>query len=360
MKKLFLFIFSFLLISNVKAIDTSASSAILMDMDSNRILYSENIHKVRSVASISKIMTSILTIENTDINKNVIVGDEIDHSYGSGIYIKKGEQLTIEDLLYGLMLRSGNDASYVLAKNTFGSVDAFVVKMNELATNIGMKNTKFNNPNGLDEEDGNFSTAYDMALLTSYANKNDIYRKIVSTKKYILKTNMNTYIWYNKNKLLSSYEYATGGKTGFTVNAKRTLVTTASKNNLNLVAVTLNDGNDFNDHKNLFEYGFDNYKKFHILKSGILSIDDDYYRGYDLYINGDFWYPLTKDEETGIKIEYNLNKERTFKNNMNVGSVDVYLFDEKIYSTDIYLKDNNIISKPNIFTKIKEWFINLW
>lgn len=359
MKKIFLIIV-LLFIGNVKAIDTSATSAILMDMDSNRILYAENIHKVRSVASISKIMTAILAIENTDIKKKVIIGDEIDHSYGSGIYIKKGEELTIEDLLYGLMLRSGNDASYAIAKNTFGSIDAFVVKMNELANNIGMKNTKFNNPNGLDEEDGNLSTAYDMALLTSYANKNEIYRKIVGTKKYTLKTNMNTYIWHNKNRLLSSYEYTTGGKTGFTINARRTLVTTASKNNLNLVAVTLNDGNDFSDHKNLFEYGFNNYKKHQILKSGILNIDDDYYRGYELYIIGDFWYPLTKDEENGIRIEYELKKERDFKNEMCVGSANVYLYDEKIYSTDIYLKVNEENKEVSIFTKIKEWFLNLW
>ena len=361
MKKFFLIIVIFLFIGNVKAIDTSATSSILMDMDSNRILYAENIHNVRSVASISKIMTAILAIENTDIKKKVVIGDEIDHSYGSGIYIKKGEELTIEDLLYGLMLRSGNDASYAIAKNTFGSIDSFVVKMNELAANIGMKNTEFNNPNGLDEEEGNFSTAYDMALLTSYANKNEIYRKIVSTKKYTLKTNMNTYIWHNKNKLLSSYEYTTGGNTGFTVNARSTLVTTASKNNLNLVAVTLNDGNDFNDHKNLFEYGFNNYKKHQILKSGTLTIDDDYYRGYELYINGDFWYPLAKDEEDGIKVEYELKKEREFKNDMIVGKTNVYLYNEKIYSTDIYLKVNEQKQENvSIFTKIKEWFLNLW
>ena len=117
MKKLFSLFILLLLPISVKAIDTSARSAILMDMDSNRILYADNIHEIRSVASISKIMTAILAIENVDIKKQVTIGDEIDHSYGSGIYIKKGEILTIEDLLYGLMLRSGNDASYAIAKN---------------------------------------------------------------------------------------------------------------------------------------------------------------------------------------------------------------------------------------------------
>ena len=357
MKKLLL-LFILLFPISIKAIDTSATSAILMDMDSNRILYAKNIHNVRSVASISKIMTAILAIENVDIKKQVTIGDEIDKSYGSGIYIKKGEVLTIEDLLYGLMLRSGNDASYAIAKNTFGSVESFVEKMNDLASIIGMKNTKFNNPNGLDEEEGNYSTAYDMALLTSYASKNEIYSKISGTKKYTLKTNMNTYIWYNKNKLLSTYDYTTGGKTGYTINAKRTLVTTASKDNLNLVVVTLNDGNDFADHKNLFEYGFDTYKSYEILKEGNLNIEDDYYRGHTLYIKDNFKYPLNKEEEKNIRIEYELSKERNFVNDMKVGVVNVYLFDEKIYSTDIFLKIT--LEEKSFFEKIKEWFLNLW
>jgi len=361
MKKVLVFISILFIIIPIKIKAISASSWIVMDSDSKRVLAGSNINDKRLIASTTKIMTAIVTIENAKLNDKIVVDESVLKAYGSTIYIEIGEEISIRDLLYGLMLRSGNDASYAIAKNTFGSVDAFVVKMNELAATIGMKNTEFNNPNGLDEEEGNFSTAYDMALLTSYANKNEIYRKIVSTKKYTLKTNMNTYIWHNKNRLLSSYEYTTGGKTGFTVNARRTLVTTASKNNLNLVAVTLNDGNDFNDHKNLFEYGFNNYKKHQILKSGILNIDDDYYRGYELYINGDFWYPLSKDEEDGIKVEYELKKEREFKDNMSVGNVNVYLYNEKIYSTDIYLKDNvNKQEKISIFTKIKEWFLNLW
>ena len=150
----------------VGAIETSATSAILMDQDSNRILYAKDIHNVRSVASISKIMTAIVAIENGKLEKKITIGDEIDKAYGSGIYIKKGEKLTLENLLYGLMLRSGNDAALAIAHNVGGSVSKFVEMMNEMANKIGMKNTTFNNPSGLDEEDGNFSTAYDMALLT--------------------------------------------------------------------------------------------------------------------------------------------------------------------------------------------------
>ena len=151
------------------------------------------------------------------------------------------------------MLRSGNDAALAIAKYVGGDVETFVKMLNEKAREIGMKNTTFNNPSGLDEKKGNMSTAYDMALLMSYAIKNDEFKKIVGTKKHTVKTNMNYYSWTNKNKLLFNYKYTTGGKTGFTEIARRTLVTSASKNNINLVAVTLNDGNDFYDHINMYE-----------------------------------------------------------------------------------------------------------
>ncbi len=339
----------------IKAIDTSATSAILMDMDSNRILYSKDIHNIRSVASISKIMTSIVAIENADINSKVIVGDEILSSYGSGIYITVGEELTLKDLLYGLMLRSGNDASLAIAKYVAGSVDKFVNLMNEKAKSLGMNDTTFNNPNGLDEEKGNFSSAYDMAILTSYAMKNDIYKKIVSTKKYTLKTNKNVYSWTNKNKLLNTYKYTTGGKTGYTKIARRTLVSTASKDNINLVVVTLNDPNDFTDHINLFNYGFDNYNNYSILKKGNINIyDETFYNKYDLYIKNDFNYLLSKNENSSVNLKFELEKKYNVKDNDLVGSVSVYLGDKKVHTENIYaiLKINN---KKSFLKRIKEW-----
>ena len=279
MKKVFIVIIYilYLLPINAKAIDIYASSAILMDIDSKRILYAKDIHEIRSVASISKIMTAVLAVESGKLDEVVTIGDEIDKAYGSGIYIQKGEKLSLRDLVYGLMLRSGNDAAYAIANYVGGN--EFVEMMNNKAKEIGMINTTFNNPCGLDEEEGNYSTAYDMAILTSYAMKLDEYRKIVSTKRYTLKTNKNNYIWYNKHKLLGKVNYITGGKTGYTKKALRTLVTTASSNNLNLVSVTLNDGNDFNDHKKLFQYGFNNYEKKIILPKGKINIYDEIYYG---------------------------------------------------------------------------------
>ena len=325
---------------NIMAINTSARSAILMDTDSNRILYEKNINEVRSVASISKIMTAIVAIESGKMKKEVTIGDEIKSSYGSGIYLQQGEKLKLEDLVYGLMLRSGNDAALAIAKYVGGSVDKFVDKMNKKAQEIGMKNTTFNNPSGLDQEKGNYSTAYDMAILTSYAMKNKEYRKITSTKKYTLKTNKNVYNWINKNKLLKLYKYTTGGKTGFTENARRTLVSTAKKDNMNLVVVTLNDGNDWKDHENLFEYGFNNYKTMKILKRGNINIyDDKYYKDYILYVKNNFSYTVSKKEEEQITIKYILNKVRNIKNNKKIGKVQIYFGDNKIHTESIYIKE---------------------
>lgn len=362
MKKLLILIIILFIPFKTNAFNSSATATILMDMDSGRILYSNNIHTKRSVASISKIMTSIVAIESGKLQDEVVVGEEINKAYGSGIYIKQGEHIKLEDLLYGLMLRSGNDAALAIAHYIGGSVDKFVEMMNEKATNLGMKNSLFNNPSGLDQEEGNYSTAYDMAILTSYAMKNEIYQKIVNTKKHTVTTDMNYYSWTNKNKLLHSYKYCTGGKTGFTEKARRTLVTTASKNNLNLVAVTLNDGNDFADHKNLFEEAFSEYTNYEIIKAGdVLIPGEEYYRAHALYLNNSYTYPFDEQEKQNIKLKYNINKLKKIQTGDEVGYVEVYISDEKIDKFPIYVrKSEEIKDDKNIFKKVIEWFKNLW
>ena len=360
MKKFLLFLI-LLLPFTVGAIDTSARSAILMDIDSNRILYEENIHEIRSVASISKIMTALLAIESGKLDEKVVIGDEINSSYGSGIYIKVGEEMTLRDLVYGLMLRSGNDAALAIAKYVGGTVEDFVQIMNKKAKEIGMNNTEFHNPSGLDQEEGNYSTAYDMAILTSFAMKLEDYKTITSTKKYTLTTNKNVYSWINKNKLLSIYKYTTGGKTGFTEIAKRTLVSTATKNNTNLVVVTLNDGNDWQDHQNLFEYGFSNYTNLKILEKGNITIyDDDYYDDYRLYVKNDFYYLLSNSEQNNLIFKYELSKKRSINNGDEVGVLNIYLGDKKIHEEKIFVDNINNKEKKSFFIKIKEWFVNLW
>ena len=271
MKKLILlFIFLLSLTSCNKesqVSNVSATSYIVIEQSTNKILEGNNYDTQRSVASISKIMTAIVAIENIDINKIVKVPSEINKVYGSSIYLKVDQQITIKDLLYGLLLRSGNDAAITLAISVCKSVDEFVCLMNDKAIELKLSNTYFSNPHGLDEMDsGNISTAYDMALIYSYCMKNEIFKSIVSSKTY------GTFV--NKNRLVRSYDYCTGGKTGFTKKAKRTLVTSASKDNMNLIIVTLNCGNDFNIHKNIYEHYFNNYTSIKVLNKGENSFDN--------------------------------------------------------------------------------------
>lgn len=354
MKKLLL-VLIFIIPFKIKAYETSATSAILMDTNNNRILYATNIHDVRSVASISKIMTAVVAIESGKMDDIVTIGEEISTAYGSGIYIKQGEELTLKDLVYGLMLRSGNDAALAIAHYVGGSVDKFVEMMNQKAKQIGMKNTTFNNPSGLDQEKGNYSTAYDMAILTSYAMKNDDYKQITKTKRYKLKTNLNYYDWTNKNRLLLSYKYTTGGKTGFTEKARRTLVTTASKNNMNLVVVTLNDGNDFEDHKSLYEEAFLEYKSYTILKKGNINITDEkYYKKHQLYLTKHFNYLLTESEKNSVILKFQLDKSYNYKNNDKIGKVIVKIGDEQVYEDNVYIKLNK--TKISFWELISRWF----
>ena len=229
--------------------------------------------KFRHFVVTMKIMTAVVAIENGSLDDVVVVGDEVLEMYGSNIYIEVGEEITLRDLLYGLLMRSGNDAAITIAKYIGKDVDTFVKMMNKKAKEIGMKNTVYKNPHGLDEDTQNYSTAYDMALLSSYAYKNDVYKEISKTKKWEVKTNKKSYVWYNRNKLLTLYKYSTGGKTGFTPKAGKTLVTTASKNDLNLTVVTLNDGNQYNTHEELYEYYFNKYNNYILIDKDNFEIE---------------------------------------------------------------------------------------
>ena len=355
MKKLLLFLLCInIFIPYVNASTDTAYEYVLMDMDSGRVLASKNMHTPKLIASITKIMTCILAIENKDINDIVKVDESISKSYGSGIYISVGEEISLKDLLYGLMLRSGNDAAMMISSYVSGSEEEFVKLMNNKAKELGMKNTIFYNSSGLDTETiGNKSTAYDMALLTSYAMKNDTYKEIVKTKKHIVKTNLKTYLWHNKNKLLS-YDYITGGKTGYTERAKRTLVSTATKDNMNLVVVTIKDSDDWNTHKSLYETAFNNYKSLKVLnKNNFKVIKDNYYD--KLYIKNDIYLTLKKGESKSLISHIKLEKKKNYKTGDMVGNNYIYLGDTLVHTEPIYAKKINKNNK-SLITKIKEWF----
>lgn len=340
---------------NVFGLSLSCRSCVLMDSDSGRVLYEKDKDNPRLIASITKIMTAILAIESDRLEEEVTVGEEVLTMYGSNIYIELGEKMKLLDMVYGLMLRSGNDAAIVIAYFIGGSEENFVKMMNDKAKEIGMTNTVFNNPHGLDEVTQNKSTAYDMALLSSYASHNETYMKIVGTKKYSVQTDKKSYLWYNRNKLLGSYPYATGGKTGYTPSAGRTLVTNASHNNLNLTAVTLNDGNEYISHETMYNYGFENYKNYVILDKNKFKVDNAYYPN-QIYIKESFKYPLTEVEKENVKVLVKLTKLDKINNNDEVGIVIVKLAGQEIYSEKVYVRVNK--EKKNFFQKIWSWLFD--
>ena len=339
----------------VSGLSLSCRSCVLMDSDSGRVLYAKDENNPRLIASITKIMTAILAIESGRLEEEVTVGEEVLTMYGSNIYIELGEKMKLLDMVYGLMLRSGNDAAIVIATFIGGTEEKFVEMMNEKAKEIGMTNTVFHNSHGLDEVTQNKSTAYDMALLSSYASHNETYMKIVGTKKYTVQTDKKSYLWTNRNKLLSLYEYATGGKTGYTPSAGRTLVTNASNNGLNLTAVTLNDGNEYVSHETMYEYGFENYRNYTILDKKKFKVDNAYYPN-QIYIKENFTYPLTEIEKENIKVLVKLTKLENVKDGDEVGVVIVKLAGEEIFREKVYVKAKE--EKQGFFKKIWMWLFD--
>ena len=357
MTKIIIFIISFFIFfPNTYASTNTASSYILMDQETGRVLQGKDVHNKRLIASITKIMTCIIALENSNIEDIVTVDESILKSYGSGIYIQIGEEISLKDLLYGLMLRSGNDAAIMIANYISGSEEEFVKLMNNKAKEIGMKNTIFANSSGLDEQGGNYSTAYDMALLTRYAMKNDVYKEIVSTKSYQVKTNYKSYSWTNKNKLLN-YDYITGGKTGYTEKAKRTLVSTASINNMNLIVVTLKDSDDWNTHIDLYEYAKNNYTSYKVLNKSKFKIEEDNYFKGNLYIKNDVYIPFKKSETSSLISRIKLYKIKDYKTGDVVGINQIIYKDEVIYEENIYIdKENEREEKITLLERLKKWF----
>ena len=354
MKKVLLFSLLFFIGTNITYASTStAHSYVLMDQDTGRVIESKNKDTPMLIASITKIMTCILAIENGNLNEIVKVDDSILKSYGSGIYISVGEEIKLIDLLYGLMLRSGNDAAIMISTYISGSEEEFVKLMNQKAKEIGMKNTIFYNSSGLDNTTrGNLSTTYDMALLTKYAMQDETYREIVKTKKHTVKTNLKTYIWHNKNKLLS-YDYVTGGKTGYTEKAKRTLVSTASKNNINLIVVTIKDSDDWNTHKYLYEKIFNNYINFKVLNKKTFTVEKDSYYDY-LYIKDDVYITMKQDETYDLINHIKLEKKVDYQDGDRVGTSYIYLDDTLVKEVPIYAKKQEQ-KKETILDKIRKW-----
>ncbi len=318
MKKILFAVFLlFLMCSNINA------SIVVMDASSGRVLYSQNKDEQKLIASTSKIMTCLIALENENLNTKLKVGEEIKEVYGSMVYIKEGEEFTLNDLLHGLMLQSGNDAAMTIATKTLG-YDNFIAEMNIKAFKLGMYNTSFENPHGLNENTKNYSTAYDMALLMKYAIKNKDFLNITSTQKYTVKN----YIWYNKNELLDDYKYTISGKIGYTKASGPVFVSAASKDGKTLIIVSIDEDDKFNLHKNLYEKYFDLYKKYKVLDKNTFTFKSKNEDFNHYYLKNDFDMLLKDNEKEKLKINVVLNDNFNY---VEVLFDNIVIHKEKLY-----------------------------
>jgi D-alanyl-D-alanine carboxypeptidase (penicillin-binding protein 5/6) len=335
-----------------------AKAAILYDATSGRILYQKNADDEMLIASLTKIMTAILAIENGKMNELVTVSPNAVGVEGSSIYLKQGEKIPLSTLLYGLMLRSGNDAAVAIAEHIGGSLEGFVYMMNEKAAYLGMVHTHFVNPHGLDIP-GHYSSANDLAILTAYALKNPTFQQIV-------KTEVKTVPWpgerwhrkfYNKNKMLRFYRWADGVKTGFTKKARRTLVSSATKDGHQLITVTLNDGDDWKDSMNMLEYGFTHFDLLPVLVKGQDLLKKEYKteddQNFRIVSGITYKYPLTEEEEKKITVEPIISYPLKLveQNHMQVGTARIFLDDQLIGSAPLIV---HYTKEPTVWNRWKD------
>lgn len=279
----------------------SARSAIVMDGKTGRILYEKDADKRSLIASTTKIMTALVVCEQCNVLDRMRIPKEAVGIEGSSMYLREGEVLTVQELLYGLMLHSGNDAAVALAIYCGGTVEGFVALMNDKARHLGLQNTHFANPNGLDHPD-HYSTARDLAVLASYAMENPIFAKTVSTKTVSCR---NRYL-RNHNKLLWRVAGTDGVKTGYTKAAGRILVSSASREDRRLIAVTIHAPDDWNDHASLLESGFTDYRVQQFVQKGdnlaTVSVIGGEEAEVTLIAMEDFSYALAEGETLTIRV----------------------------------------------------------
>ena len=314
-----------------KAVGTSAAAAVLMDGESGRILYAHNPDQPMPIASITKIMTALVALEQCDPATEYTVTGE-DMAEGSSMYLKAGETLTLEALLYGLMLPSGNDAALAVARCVSGTVEDFVAAMNARAKELGMTNTSFANPSGLDDP-AHFSTARDMAVLTRAALAREDFQAIVSARS----VTVGERTLVNHNKLLGWYEGCVGVKTGYTKTAGRTLVSAATRNGQTLIAVTLKDSRDWEDHKALLDYGFSAFPRSVLLTDGEkvaeLPVKYGSLTAVAVEAEQEIAYPLAAGEQVQLRLELPEALAAPLVKGAVVGEAAIFLGNEEIGRT---------------------------
>lgn len=341
--------------SDLDAVNISAESAILINAGSGEVLFEKNADSQMLIASTTKIMTAVVVLDNCSLDDMVEITSEAAGVEGSSIYLKVGEKLTVRELLYGLMLNSGNDAAAALAIHTSGSIEKFAEEMNKKAAEIGLTNSSFKNPHGLDA-DGHYSTARDMAKLTAYALENKDFKDIVSTKTATVGSRTLT----NHNKLLWNIEGAIGVKTGYTKAAGRILVSAVERDGERLICVTLNDPDDWTDHTNLYAVAYDEMVTEKVCSKGEVFAELPVISGCESGVNIVYSkdVSITVSEDAVIETQVDLPEfvYASVKAGDKAGSVTYYVEGEEkatvdlVFDADVEIDDD---IRLNFFEKIR-------
>lgn len=362
MKRLFGLIFALLLFfSNttvIRGVNISAKSAVVIDAYTKRVLYEKDAYTKRGMASTTKIMTGLLAIENLNFSDVVTVSNFAASTEGSSIWLSPGEHISVEDLLYGLLLSSGNDAATALAEHASGSVEAFTLLMNQKAASLGAVNTNFTNPHGL-PDNNHYTTAYDLALISANAMENTVFSEIVKTKTKAISWEGSEWnrSLTNHNKLLKLYEYSTGIKTGYTKKDGRCLVSCSEKDNRKFIIVTLSAPDDWNDHINLSEYCFSEYLPYTVFnkgeKTGVLISNNSQADALKVSAKESYVIPLRKGEEDSVKKEFSFSPAFPVKRGDVIGFCNIY-FDENLIGQIELIAENDADIHKNCVDIIKQ------
>lgn len=352
---------SLLLINVVNAeMYSSAKASCVIETSSGRVLYSNNKDKKLAMASTTKIMTAITAIENCeDLDEKFEISPKAVGIEGTSLYLRKGDVFSTRDLLYALILISGNDASVAIAEHIGGSTSEFVTMMNDLAKKLGAKNTHFANTHGLDA-DGHYTTAYDLALITEYALENETFKDIVSTKNIKITNGEgeNRYL-KNKNKLLFRLDGCIGVKTGFTNDAGRCLVSAIERDGVRYVCVVLNCGPMFEESEALLNGCANTYKLYDLTElydyKKLLPVYDGRKDNVKIGTKGSFIYPLSEWEKNNLKFEYDLidHVDAPLKKGSEVGEIKIFLGKDLLFSEKVYTIEE--VKPKTIFQRFKEF-----
>ncbi len=365
------FILFFSLLPNVFAEvqdkpEIKAESAILVDISTGQILYQNNPHSKRPVASLTKIIAAIIILEENKTGDEVVASERAAEMGESEIYLYPGDKLSVEQLLYALLLKSANDAAIALAEFNSGSVEAFVRKMNLKAKDIGALDTAFKNPHGLPEE-GHFSTANDIALFSRYALRNPLFAKIVATQNYILQMDDRDVFLENRNKLIGINPIIKGVKTGHTNSAGYCLVTSADKNKLSLLSVVLNSPNEeimYKDAETILDYGFNNFQYNKIINKDQAYQQfkvPEYIDKYGFLVARNDLYLTTaglNDPLVNLKVTKPKRLNLPIKKGQKLAEMEIYYRNKLIGRVDLITEKNYL--KPSLWEKVKIKIFNFW